>query len=50
MSQEWNKLAGELRSALAARDWRQAGAIAWQLRQLDGERFTLDAWGRRSCA
>ena len=42
MSQEWNKLAGELRSALAARDWRQAGAIAWQLRQLDGERFTLE--------
>jgi len=31
-----------LRSALAARDWHQAGAIIWQLRQLDGERFTLE--------
>lgn len=42
MSQEWNKLAGELRSSLAARDWHQAGAIVWQLRQLDGERFKLE--------
>ena len=45
MSEEvnnWNTLAGELRSALAARDWHQAGAIIWQLRQLDGERFTLE--------
>lgn len=39
---EWNELAGELRSALAARDWHQAGAIVWQLRQLDDERFTLE--------
>lgn len=42
MSQEWNKLAGELRSSLAARDWHQAGAIVWQLRQLDGERFKIE--------
>ena len=42
MADEWNVLMGELRSALAARDWHQAGAIVWQLRQLDGERFTLE--------
>tara|TARA_Y100000588_G_scaffold179941_1_gene193781 strand:- start:2383 stop:2952 length:570 start_codon:yes stop_codon:yes gene_type:complete len=42
MTYEWNALAGDLRSALAARDWHQAGAIVWQLRQLDGERFTLE--------
>lgn len=42
MANSWNELAGELRSALAARDWRQAGAIIWQLRQLDGKRFTLE--------
>lgn len=42
MSKDWNKLAGELRSSLAARDWHQAGAIVWQLRQLDGERFTIE--------
>lgn len=39
MATDWNDLAGELRSALAARDWHQAGAVVWQLRQLDGERF-----------
>lgn len=42
MSKDWNSLAGELRSSLAARDWHQAGAIVWQLRQLDGERFKLE--------
>ena len=42
MATDWNELAGELRSALAARDWHQAGAVVWQLRQLDDERFTLE--------
>lgn len=42
MTETWNTLAGDLRSSLAARDWHQAGAIVWQLRQLDGERFTLE--------
>jgi hypothetical protein len=59
MTETWNSLAGELRSALAARDWHQAGAIVWQLRQLDPERYKSEVerytnqqvgQGRRSMA
>jgi hypothetical protein len=39
---DWNELAGELRSALAARNWGEAGAVIWRLRQLDQERYTLE--------
>lgn len=37
---EWNSLAGELRSTLTARNWRQAGAVVWQLRQIDEALYT----------
>lgn len=42
MAPDWNELAGELRSELAARNWRGAGAIVWHLRQLDEERYSLE--------
>lgn len=42
MGSDWNELAGKLRSELAARNWREAGAVVWHLRQLNQERYTLE--------
>ena len=45
---EWNDRVGELRSALEHRNWHRAGAVVWQLRQLDAQRYNeqLDAYTR----
>lgn len=48
---EWRRVEGDLRAALAARDWSNAGASVWQLRQLDEGRYfeELDHYVTQQC-
>lgn len=48
---DWRRVEGDLRAALAARDWSRAGASVWQLRQLDEGRYfeELDHYVTQQC-